>query len=207
MHGRRCRSRFDRDRVAPSPFLAVHRRSLVRSRIRDAPGNLPAGRAVRFNGPGNPIGRRARPVRTAALCVLAPIASTSVGEELSRDELKSRAAKAKEEAKAHEGAATFPDGVYRAEELCHMQRGKGKEYRRVCTEASELGLYRFFPPIESVAPVMTLQRLSLTGSLEFVAIPVVPARVSWFVDGRRLDSKPPKITRRSRKTRARGGTG
>ena len=117
----------------------------------------------------------------------------NIPEAVFRGEKRGKKFEWEDNVRCYEGAATFPDNVYRAEELCHMQRGKGKEFCRVCTEASELGLYRFFPPIQSVSPVLTLQKLALNEFADFEVVPVTAGRVAWYLDGRRVDAKKAKV--------------
>jgi hypothetical protein len=109
--------------------------------------------------------------------------------------------------RCYEGGATFPDGVYRAEENCHMQRGRGKAFCRVCAEAMELGLYRFFAPIESVTPPRF--GVARKPNTDFAVRTVVPARVAWYVDGRRvldrrMKEKDDAYTLRLRKSELKG---
>jgi hypothetical protein len=106
--------------------------------------------------------------------------------------------------KCFEGAATYFDGAYRAEENCHMQRGRGKQFCRVCTEGLEVRLMRFFPPVERVAPLGHVQRIGLNETLTLSVQPTAHAlggetvRVCWYQDGKRLEDRKVKVVKPKR---------
>lgn len=99
-----------------------------------------------------------------------------------------------------EGAATYFNDVYRAEENCHMQRGRGKQFCRVCTEGVEVRLMRFFAPIERVRPLGHVQRIGLNDALTLSVEPTAHAvggdtiRVRWYRDGAPLGDRKVKVT-------------
>lgn len=109
--------------------------------------------------------------------------------------------------RCYEGAATYHDKVYRAEENCHMQRGRGKEFCRVCREGLEISLARWFTPIDAVWPASSVVKARRGQALDFIVTPLpMPedpgiVRVSWYVDGARakggkpLPAKPPQPAR------------
>lgn len=97
--------------------------------------------------------------------------------------------------RCYEGAATFVDGVYRAEENCHMQRGRGKAFCRVCRESLELCMFRFFTPIAGMDPLPAGVVLEGGRSREFRIRPIEfggdddSTEVRWYLDGRRLKAR------------------
>ncbi len=102
--------------------------------------------------------------------------------------------------RCYEGAATFTDKVYRAEENCHMQRGRGKEFCRVCREGMELSLSRWFTPIESVSPHADALHVARGQAVELQVTPLAltegaaTVRVAWYLDGARLNPKSMKAS-------------
>jgi IgA Peptidase M64/Putative Ig domain len=98
-----------------------------------------------------------------------------------------------------EGAATFPDGVYRPEENCHMQRGRGKAFCRCCAERLEIVLYRYFSVIESVSPPVerVLVKPGRRGKFEVTPLRLVgeaeSVRVAWYLDGRPVSRRKVRV--------------
>jgi hypothetical protein len=108
---------------------------------------------------------------------------------------RKKAVKPEDNVRCYEGAATFENGVYRSEENCHMQRGRGKAFCRVCREALEVRLYAFFTPLASVDPLPPTVVLESGQSRRFQVTPGIrggeetDVRVRWYLDGRRLTKK------------------
>ncbi|MHC4913766.1 MAG: M64 family metallopeptidase, partial [Planctomycetota bacterium] len=119
----------------------------------------------------------------------------NIPEEIFFGRDRKKTVKPEDNVRCYEGAATFENGVYRPEENCHMQRGRGKAFCRVCSEALEVRLFAFLTPLRTVDPPHPSIALESRHSRRFEVVPGIQGggetsvEIRWYLDGRRLEIK------------------